>query len=102
MARMSQTTSEVIRASTRLRAVSILETISFIVLVAMMLTHNETGVSIVGAIHGILFLGYAVLVLRDREVFGWTPAFTAVAVLTGPLGAILVLERLRRAPSRVG
>ena len=78
-----------------LRAVSILETISFLVLLAMMLTHNDVGVSITGAIHGFLFLGYALLVARDRELFGWSWAFVAVAVFTGPIGAIIVLEKLR-------
>lgn len=61
----------------------------------MMLTHNEAGVSVTGAIHGFLFLAYAVLVLRDREVFGWSWGFVAVAILTGPVGAIVVLEKLR-------
>ena len=78
-----------------LRAVSILETLSFLVLLAMMLTGNEAGVSVTGAIHGALFLGYALLVLRDRDVFGWSWAFVAVAILTGPIGAIVVLEKLR-------
>ena len=86
-------------AAGRLRLVSILETLSFIGLLFMMFTENETGVSILGAIHGMLFLAYAIIVLKDREVFGWSIGFTAVAILTGPLGAILVLERLRKEPS---
>ena len=80
----------------RLRIVSVLETVSFVVLLWMMLSHNDAGVSVAGAIHGVLFLAYALLVLRDREVFGWSWAFVAVAILTGPVGAIVVLERLRR------
>lgn len=82
--------------ASRLRILSIVETLSFIALVAMMVTHNEKGVSIVGAIHGLLFLGYAILVLRDREHFEWSWGFTALAILTGPIGPILVLEKLRR------
>ena len=83
----------------RLRLISILETLSFIGLLFMMFTENETGVSILGMIHGLLFLAYAIIVLKDREIFGWSLGFTTVAILTGPLGAILVLERLRREPS---
>lgn len=79
-----------------LMVVSILETISFLVLLAMMLTHNEAGVSVAGAVHGFLFLAYASLVIRDREELGWTWGFVAIAILTGPIGAILVMERLRR------
>ena len=79
-----------------LRNISILETISFLILLGMMVTHNETGVSVAGAIHGGLFLWYALLVWRDREPLGWSLGFAIVAVLTGPIGAIIVLERLRR------
>ena len=87
------------KAVSQLRWVSILETLSFIGLLVMMVTENEGGVSILGMIHGLLFLAYAIIVLKDRDVFGWTTGFTAVAILTGPIGAILVLERLRRGPS---
>jgi integral membrane protein len=82
--------------ASRLRLVSILETISFLALLTMMLSHNDLGVSIAGAIHGLLFLGYAVLVFRDRDDLGWTGGFAALAILTGPLGPIIVLEKLRR------
>lgn len=80
----------------RLRAISVLETLSFLVLLAMMFSGNESGVSLTGAIHGFLFLAYAILVLRDREHFGWSWGFVALVILTGPVGAIVVLERLRR------
>ena len=87
-------------AARRLAIVSILETFSFLVLLVMMVRHNEAGVSIVGMTHGILFLAYALLVVKDREGFGWTWLFVAVAILTGPIGAILVLERLPRRDAR--
>ncbi|MBA2724557.1 MAG: DUF3817 domain-containing protein [Actinobacteria bacterium] len=83
------------RVVSRLRLISIVETLSFIVLLTMMFMRSETGVSIAGAVHGFLFLGYAVLVLVDREHFGWTKGFTALVILTGPIGAIIVLEKLR-------
>ncbi|MDQ4144005.1 MAG: DUF3817 domain-containing protein [Actinomycetota bacterium] len=86
----------------RLRITSILETISFIVLLVMMLTGNEGGVSVVGAIHGFLFLAYALLVWLDHGDLGWTPGFAVLGIITGPLGAILVLERLRRVDPPAG
>jgi integral membrane protein len=86
-------------AAVRLRWVAILETLSFIVLLGMMFTHNETGVSIVGATHGFLFLAYAALVVMDRETFGWTWGFVTLVILTGPIGAIVVLEKLRSNPA---
>lgn len=62
----------------------------------MMISGSDAGVSVAGMIHGLLFLGYALLVVRDREVLGWSWGFVALAVLTGPVGAIVVLEHLRR------
>lgn len=32
----------------------------------------------------------------SRGLFGWTWGFAALAIVTGPIGAILVLEKLRR------
>ena len=80
----------------QLAGVSILETLSFIALLGAMILESEGGVSVIGAVHGILFLAYAFLVFRDREAFGWTMGFMIVAIVTGPVGAIVVLERLRR------
>jgi len=34
--------------------------------------------------------------LYGRERLEWTWGFALVAVITGPIGAIIVLERLRR------
>lgn len=80
----------------RLRLLSIVETVSFIVLVWMMVRGSDQGVSIAGAVHGFLFLAYAIFVIRDREQLGWAWSFVALAVLTGPIGPIVVLEKLRR------
>lgn len=75
---------------------SILETISFIALLGAMTAGSETGVSIAGMTHGLLFLAYAVVVFVYREALGWSSRFVALAILTGPIGAIIALERLRR------
>ena len=73
-----------------------LETVSFLVLLGAMFLHSEAGVSVAGAIHGLLFLAYTALVLYGRERLEWTWGFALVAVITGPIGATIVLERLRR------
>jgi integral membrane protein len=85
-----------INKARQLAIVSILETVSFVALLGAMYLGSEGGVSIVGAVHGMLFLAYAFLVFRDREAFGWTTGFMILVIITGPIGAIVVLERLRR------
>lgn len=80
----------------RLAWVSIAETVSFVALLAAMILESDAGVSALGAGHGFLFLAYALLVWIDHDDFGWSTAFAVASVLTGPAGAIIVLERLRR------
>lgn len=79
----------------RLRLVSLLETASFLGLLLMMVMGREAGVSVVGLAHGLLFLGYALLVVADRAELGWSWRFAVLVIVTGPLGAIVVLDRLR-------
>ena len=80
----------------RLGWISIVETVSFLLLLAAMFAGEEQLVSIIGAIHGLLFLAYAYFVWFDHNEFGWTRWFAIGSIVTGPLGAIIVLEKLRR------
>src|SRR5687767_1568418 len=80
----------------RLGWVSIAETFSFLALAGAMVAHNERLISTIGAVHGLLFLAYAFFVWMDHEDLGWTRWFAIGSVITGPLGAMVVLERLRR------
>ena len=80
----------------KLRLVCLLETASFLGLLLMMLIGSEAGVSIVGLVHGLLFLWYALLVVTDRTKLTWSWTFAIVVVVTGPIGALIVIERLRR------
>ncbi|MDQ3609996.1 MAG: DUF3817 domain-containing protein [Actinomycetota bacterium] len=81
---------------TTLRWVALLETVSFIGLLGAMLAGSEAGVSALGAVHGALFLTYMGALYVTREQLAWSMGYVALAILTGPVGAILVLERLRR------
>ena len=81
----------------RLGWVSIAETASFLGLLGAMVAHNDRLISVIGALHGFLFLAYALFVWIDHEDLGWTRWFAIGSVITGPLGAIVVLEKLRRA-----
>ena len=84
------------------RIVALAEAISFLaLLVASLLKHTghgEVGVSVLGPIHGALFLAYVVLAVRLREQFGWTNSTTAW-VLAGavlPFGGFVVERWLVR------
>jgi hypothetical protein len=77
--------------------VSVLETVSFLlVLAAMALLDKGELRSFAGAFHGLLFAAYAVLLFLTHRVLGWSRGFAFLGVVTGPIGAVVVLERLRR------
>lgn len=77
--------------------ISVLETVSFIALLGAMLLLEEGGLrSFIGALHGMLFLLYAVLLVLVRRVLDWTLGFVVLGIVTGPVGALIVLERMRR------
>lgn len=86
-----------------LRRISIVEAVSYLVLLAASAVKwaggTELGVSIVGPIHGVLFLIYAGMLLRDFKVLGWTLWKTVAAMFIGslPLGGFWV-ERNWLAP----
>lgn len=87
-----------------LRYVAFAEATSFLaLLVASYLKHDgqgETGVSILGPIHGALFLAYVVLTFLAREMAGWS-AGTTILVLIGavvPFGGYIVDWKILRTP----
>jgi integral membrane protein len=62
---------------------------------------NETGVSIMGPIHGVLFIAYIIGALVVRGAAGWSWGHTAKMVLAGivPIAGFFVGERLMRQPA---
>jgi integral membrane protein len=88
-----------------LRVVAIMEATSFLaLLVATYFKHAEesgTGVSVLGPIHGILFLAYVFIALSVREAVGWSSR-TTLLVLAGavlPFGGYVV-DRTILTPAR--
>ena len=88
------------------RTVALLEATSFLaLLVASYVKHQgdgEVGVSVLGPIHGALFVAYVVLALRLRERLAWSNGTTAwvIAGAVLPFGGFVVDRWLaRRSPA---
>jgi integral membrane protein len=83
----------------RFRLVALTEAISYLVLIAAVIAKRGFGVdgatSVIGPVHGIVFLAYLASVVFLREELDWTVRRTLVAVAAAviPLGAYLVVER---------
>lgn len=98
---VSGTTDDSDRRSriTFLRRVSIIEAVSYLVLlvatVVKRLDMTELGVQIVGPIHGVLFLLFAALVIRDHRMLCWPLWQMLGALILGslPFGGFWVERR---------
>ena len=88
------------RGAVLITILSILETLTFALLLAAMAANSDRGVAAVGMVHGLLFAAYTLAVLNWRTELQWSAPFAAAAILTGPVGPVLALERLR--PVRFG
>ena len=75
---------------------SVVETVSFAALLAAMAAGDDAAVSSTGLVHGLMFAAYAVAVWIWRDALRWSFSFTAVAILAGPVGAVIAFERIRR------
>lgn len=80
----------------RLRLVSILEAVSYLVLltatVVKYTADQEAGVTVMGPVHGILYLVFAGLVLMDRDELGWPGTRVLGALVLGavPFGGFYI------------
>lgn len=72
-----------------LRRISIIEAVSYLVLLVATVVKRsggtDLGVSVFGPIHGVLFLIYAFMLLRDHRALGWTLWKTVSAMIIGSL-----------------
>ena len=93
---VGDTTTELERKVSWLRAMCLIETVSYLILFAFWVTGNDIGTKVFGSVHGMVFLGFAAMVIGVYRPMEWTIRFVFVAIATGPFGALIVYERLRR------
>ena len=90
--------------TSKFRLVALAEAISYLaLLVATLVKRGFDGpdyVSVLGPIHGILFLAYLLLTLLVREEQGWTAWQTIIVLVASalPFGAFVVNSRMVRDP----
>lgn len=93
-----------------LKVMSLVEATSYLVLIAAVIakrvfevdTPAEGGVPIMGPVHGVLYLIYALLALVGREEQRWTGVQTVTALVLGaiPLGGFYVERKLVTIPAK--
>ncbi len=95
----------------RLRLISLLEAVSFLMLLAFAVYKrtdggSETGVQIMGPVHGVLFILYVLAALDVRKRLAWANATTAKVLVAAvvPFAPFYVERwlRTRSEPVRAG
>ena len=89
-------TTELERRLAPLSVVSVLETFSYVSLLFFWLSGNRVGTLLLGSVHGMIVMAFAGMVLLIFRPVGWSLRFALVVIITGPIGALVVFERLRR------
>jgi hypothetical protein len=89
--------SELERKAQQLQWASVIETVSYVLLFFFWaIVHNAIGTKVMGFFHGWIFLAFAAMVIFIAKPMRWRWWFVAIALLTGPIGGIVVYERIRR------
>jgi hypothetical protein len=96
------TSSELERKSKALAVMALVETASYLVLFYFwVVAPNDTIRRVLGFVHGLVWMAFVAMTVIIRADIGWTWAYVALVVLTGPVGGVLVFARIRRTPREV-
>lgn len=89
-------TTELERRLGPLKAVALVEGVTYLALLACWVSGNRVGTLLLGSVHGMVVCAFAGMLLLIFRPLGWSLAFTVFAIVTGPIGALVVFARLRR------
>jgi hypothetical protein len=90
------TTTELERRLGPLKVVAVVESLTYVSLLYFWLSGNRVGTLLLGSMHGMVVCAFAGMLLLIFRAVGWSLPFVVFAIVTGPIGAAVVFERLRR------
>lgn len=94
--------SELERKAKALKFVALFETLTYLLLAYFWLVARNGAVkAVVGFFHGLVWMTFVAMTVIIRPDLGWTWGYTALVVVTGPVGGVLVWWRLRTTPRAV-
>jgi hypothetical protein len=94
--------SELERKSKALAVMALVETISYLVLFYFwVIAPNDAVRRVFGFVHGLVWLSFVAMTVIIRKDIGWSWAYVALVVITGPIGGVLVFARIKRTPREV-
>jgi hypothetical protein len=90
------TTTELERRLGPLKVVAVVESLTYVCLLYFWLSGNRVGTLLLGSMHGMVVCGFAGMLLIIFRSLGWSLPFVIFVIVTGPIGAIAAVLRLRR------
>jgi integral membrane protein len=90
------TTTELERKARALSVVALVETVSYLTLLYFWLSGNDAGTAITGSLHGMIWLAFCAMAIMIAPAMSWSWWYVALVIVTGPIGALAVWERIRR------
>ena len=92
-----ETTTELERKARALSWTALTETCTYLILFYFWIIQpNVAGKAITGSIHGMIWLTFVAMVVMIREEIGWSWTYAIVVIVLGPIGGVMVWERIRR------
>ena len=93
------TSSELERKAKALMVMALVETVSYVTLFWFWIVQPNGAVkAIVGFFHGLIWLAFAAMTVIITPAIGWSWLYTALVIVTGPIGGVMVFARLKRTP----
>lgn len=94
---VDDTSTELERKAKALEVVALVETATYCILFYFWIIQpSASGKAITGFFHGLIWMAFVAMTLMITPEMGWSWTFAAVAVLTGPIGGVLVWWRITR------
>jgi hypothetical protein len=91
--------SELERKAKALKFIALFETVTYLLLAYFwLIAQNDAMKAIIGFFHGLVWMTFVAMTVIIRPDVGWTWGYTALVVVTGPIGGVLVWWRLRTTP----
>jgi hypothetical protein len=90
-------TTELERKARALSWIALTETVTYLVLFYFWIVNpNVAGKAITGSIHGMVWLTFVAMVVMITSDMGWSWKYSIAVIVLGPIGGIMVWERIRR------
>lgn len=85
---------ELKRKADWLKWAALIETVSYCFLFYFWVDGHVAGKAVTGSVHGTLWLAFAAMLVMITPEIRWSWGYAALALLTGPIGGIIVFARL--------